>query len=117
MQRVPCSPAACNWGRCGDQRSLCCLWSGKAQSTHDTQTGLVPDPEQLLSALQEGSQKGANSALTSFQSMVSNELAKMESSFQSGGKFPGIPAIQDPKLFQVSACPLLTKFSLPALLD
>ena len=56
----------------------------------------------LLRILQEGSHDGAKSALTSFQSMVSNQLAKMEKDFQSGKAFPDLPIIRDTKAFQVA---------------
>lgn len=48
----------------------------------------------------EGSHDGAKTALTSFQSLVSNQLAKMEKDFKSGGAFPDLPIIRDTKAFQ-----------------
>lgn len=50
---------------------------------------------------QEGSSDKAKTALTSFQSMVSNQLAKMEKDFQAGKPFPDLQPIQDAKAFQV----------------
>ena len=57
-------------------------------------------PNRVMHALQEGSHDNAKSAVTSFQSMVSNQLAKMEKDFQSGKAFPDLPIIRDPKLFK-----------------
>ena len=62
-----------------------------------------PNLEIVLHALQEGSHDGAKTALTSFQSLVSNQLAKMEKDFKSGGAFPDLPIIRDTKAFQVAA--------------
>lgn len=48
----------------------------------------------------EGSADGAHSALANFQSLVSNQLAKMEKDFKSGSPFPELPMIMDHKAFQ-----------------
>ena len=56
-------------------------------------------------ALQEGSHDNAKSAVSSFQSLVSNQLAKMEKDFQSGKAFPDLPIIRDTKAFQVPPRP------------
>ena len=64
-------------------------------------------PEALLDSLQEGSHENAKSALSSFQSLVSNQLAKMEKDFQAGKAFPDLPIISDPKAFQVPPLCLL----------
>ncbi|CAL5222911.1 g5342 [Coccomyxa viridis] len=48
----------------------------------------------------EGSHDNAKSAVSSFQSLVSNQLAKMEKDFQAGKPFPDLPAIRDVKAFK-----------------
>ncbi len=53
-----------------------------------------------MHAPQEGSHDNAKSAVSSFQSLVSNQLAKMEKDFQAGKPFPDLPAIRDVKAFK-----------------
>ena len=65
----------------------------------------------LLRDAQEGSTDAAHSALPSFQSMVSNQLAKMEKDFKSGSPFPGLPMIMDHKAFHVKPSQTLSILS------
>lgn len=60
---------------------------------------------------QEGSADGAHSALANFQSLVSNQLAKMEKDFKSGSPFPELPMIMDHKAFQVLLSQTLSTLS------